>query len=87
MSIEVKIKKSAEESQNVWHLYSARIGPSSRKGFDGLYIFSLGCKLPSSFKEAGVYTFLFTLVSDALLNHVFFFICRSVVYVPDHVLM
>lgn len=61
MSIEVKIKKSAEESQDVGHLYSARIGPSSRKGFDGLYIFSLGCKLPGSFKEAGVYTFLFTL--------------------------
>ncbi|KAJ6734608.1 EN/SPM-LIKE TRANSPOSON-RELATED [Salix purpurea] len=31
------------------------------KGFNGLYIFSLGCKLPDLFKEAGVYTFLFTL--------------------------
>ena len=73
MSIEVKIRKSAEECQNVGHIYSARIGPSSHKGFDGLYIFSLGCKFPNLFKEAGVYTFLFTLVSDALLNHDFFF--------------
>ncbi|KAJ6693826.1 hypothetical protein OIU85_004594 [Salix viminalis] len=61
MSIEVKIRKSAEECQNVGHIYSARIAPSSRKGFNGLYIFSLGCKLPDLFKEAGVYTFLFTL--------------------------
>ncbi|XP_024438485.2 structural maintenance of chromosomes flexible hinge domain-containing protein GMI1 isoform X2 [Populus trichocarpa] len=61
MSIEVKIRKSAEECQNVGHIYSARIGPSSHKGFDGLYIFSLGCKFPNLFKEAGVYTFLFTL--------------------------
>ncbi|KAB5531616.1 hypothetical protein DKX38_018286 [Salix brachista] len=61
MSIEVKIRKSAEECQNVGHIYSARIAPSSRKGFNGLYIFSLGCKLRNLFKEAGVYTFLFTL--------------------------
>uniref|UniRef100_A0A6N2LHD2 Uncharacterized protein n=1 Tax=Salix viminalis TaxID=40686 RepID=A0A6N2LHD2_SALVM len=48
----VKIRKSAEECQNVGHIYSARIAPSSRKGFNGLYIFSLGCKLPDLFKEA-----------------------------------
>uniref|UniRef100_A0A6N2K9V6 Uncharacterized protein n=1 Tax=Salix viminalis TaxID=40686 RepID=A0A6N2K9V6_SALVM len=37
MSIEVKIRKSAEECQNVGHIYSARVAPSSRKGFNGFY--------------------------------------------------
>ena len=73
MSIEVKIRKSAEEYQKVGHIFSSRIAPSSHKGFNGLYIFSLGCKFPNLFEEAGLYTFLFTLVSDALHNHVFFF--------------
>ncbi|CAK7324185.1 unnamed protein product [Dovyalis caffra] len=62
MSIEVKLRRSAKEHQSVKHLYSARVVPSSRKGFDGLYIFSLGYnKVSNLFKEAGVYTFLFTL--------------------------
>ncbi|XVF10079.1 hypothetical protein REPUB_Repub07fG0152300 [Reevesia pubescens] len=58
MSMEVKFRKTKND-QDVKHICSLRITPSSCKGFHGLYIFSLGCKFPHLFQEAGAYTFSF----------------------------
>ncbi|KAF5442725.1 hypothetical protein F2P56_035352 [Juglans regia] len=71
MSMEIKFREEAEDLQDVCHIYSRRvtpsshhiyskrITPSSRKGFHGLYIFPLGSKFPDLFQKAGVYTFSF----------------------------
>ncbi|KAF3955648.1 hypothetical protein CMV_019149 [Castanea mollissima] len=44
------------------------VTPSSRKGFHGLYIFTLGCKFPELFQKAGLYTFKFSL-KDSTCNN------------------
>ncbi|EOA19247.1 hypothetical protein CARUB_v10000030mg [Capsella rubella] len=51
--------KSSEK--NVKPVYSQRLFPTSRKGISGLYIFSLGSKLPNLFTKAGTYKFSFSI--------------------------
>ncbi|XP_024006711.1 uncharacterized protein LOC18011562 isoform X2 [Eutrema salsugineum] len=43
------------------HMCSQRLFPTSRKGFSGLYIFSVGSKLPNLFNKAGTYNFSFSI--------------------------
>ncbi|WCJ44422.1 Structural maintenance of chromosomes flexible hinge domain-containing protein GMI1 [Euphorbia peplus] len=60
VSIEVKFRKEAKGS-NVEHIHSNRVAASSKKGFDGLYIFPMrSCH--TLFQRAGIYTFKFSLV-------------------------
>lgn len=63
MSMEVKFKKTKKHREV--HICSFCIGPSSCEGFHGLYIFPVGCKFPHLFQKAGVYTFLFSTVSNS----------------------
>lgn len=60
MSMQVNFR--AKDRDNVDHIFSVCLKPSSRKGIQGLYVFPLRCKLPS-FDRAGIYTFTFSLVS------------------------
>lgn len=60
MLLEVKFRREVK-SQDDQHIYSGRSAPSSLKGFHGLYIFSLGCRFPKLFENAGVYTFTFSI--------------------------
>ncbi|XVE58363.1 hypothetical protein DITRI_Ditri04bG0163800 [Diplodiscus trichospermus] len=59
MSMEIKFRIT-KNHQDVIHIYSCRIMPSSCKGLHGLYRFPLGCRFPDLFKKAGLYTFSFS---------------------------
>ncbi|XP_019098024.1 PREDICTED: uncharacterized protein LOC104770817 isoform X2 [Camelina sativa] len=54
--------------KNVKPVYSQRLCPTSRKGISGLYIFSLGSKLPNLFKKAGTYKFSFSIGNSIKCN-------------------
>ncbi|EOY23522.1 Gamma-irradiation and mitomycin c induced 1-like protein [Theobroma cacao] len=56
MSMEVNFRRT-KNHQDVKHICSGHITPSFCKGFHGLYVFSLGCKFPRLFQEAGIYSF------------------------------
>ncbi|KAF8379724.1 hypothetical protein HHK36_029171 [Tetracentron sinense] len=62
MLVEVKCIAEGKDLQDKDHIYSGRIRSSSRKGFYGLYVFSLGCKVPGLFQRAGIYTFSFSIM-------------------------
>ncbi|KAJ9172218.1 hypothetical protein P3X46_015483 [Hevea brasiliensis] len=64
MSMEVSFRREAKDCRSVEHMYSKRVAPSCRKGFNGLYIFPLGQKFPNLFQHPGVYRFLFSLVGS-----------------------
>ncbi|KAF3432812.1 hypothetical protein FNV43_RR23914 [Rhamnella rubrinervis] len=64
MSMQVNFRGAAQDRDNVEHIYSVRLKPSSRKGIQGLYVFPLRCKLPS-FDRAGIYTFTFSLIDSS----------------------
>lgn len=66
MLMEVKFKCKDENLEDVLPRYTARVAPSSRKGYQGLYIFEVGCKFPKLFQNAGAYTFSFHLVSATM---------------------
>lgn len=57
MVLEIKLSAEDKELQKTSHVHSFRASPSSRKGFRGLYIFSVKPKLV--FEKAGEYTFSF----------------------------
>ncbi|KAJ4954884.1 hypothetical protein NE237_011667 [Protea cynaroides] len=59
MYMEVKFSGEGKDCEDE-HIYAERVKPSSRKGFHGLYIFSLERKLPCLFQRAGVYAFSFS---------------------------
>ncbi|CAK9151606.1 unnamed protein product [Ilex paraguariensis] len=61
MTLEIKYYSQNKDLQNVQHIYSVRVAPSSRKAFHGLYIFPLRSKFPKLFQEAGLYIFTFSL--------------------------
>ncbi|KAH9724081.1 Structural maintenance of chromosomes flexible hinge domain-containing protein GMI1 [Citrus sinensis] len=65
MLMEVKFKCEDENLEDVVPLYTARVAPSSRKGYQGLYIFEVGCKFPKLFQNAGAYTFSFHLTETS----------------------
>ncbi|KAL5738591.1 hypothetical protein ACOSP7_031352 [Xanthoceras sorbifolium] len=58
MIMEVKFN-ATKKLKDVQNIYSSHVTPSSCKGYHGLYIFNLGCKLPEFFQKAGAYTFSF----------------------------
>ncbi|EOY23564.1 Gamma-irradiation and mitomycin c induced 1, putative isoform 1 [Theobroma cacao] len=60
MSMEVNFRRT-KNHQDVKHIYSGRITPSSHKGFNGLYVFPIGSKFTHLFQVAGLYTFLFSI--------------------------
>ncbi|THG10123.1 hypothetical protein TEA_027988 [Camellia sinensis var. sinensis] len=62
MSIKIKFRDDDKSVLDVQHVYSGLTTPSSHKGLHGLYIFPLGCKFPSVFQKAGVYTFSLSIV-------------------------
>lgn len=64
--MEVKVKCEDENLEDARTIYTARVAPSSRKGYQGLYIFELGCKFPYLFQKAGAYTFSFHIVSATM---------------------
>ena len=64
MSLEVNFRGDSDERQNVQHIYSVRVGPKSLKGIQGLYVFPVKHKLRGLFRNAGIYTFSFHLVSN-----------------------
>lgn len=64
MSLEIKFRAEERNLKDENHIYSARISPSSRKGFHGLYIFPLICKSLQLFQRSGFYTFSFSIVSS-----------------------
>ncbi|XP_058206196.1 structural maintenance of chromosomes flexible hinge domain-containing protein GMI1 isoform X2 [Rhododendron vialii] len=61
MCMQIKLRAADKSIKDIRHIYSGRIKPSPRKGFQGLYIFPVGRKLPGLFEKAGVYTFSFSL--------------------------
>ncbi|GLT63657.1 hypothetical protein SLA2020_362030 [Shorea laevis] len=63
MSMNISFKDYKKNSEDT-HLQSKCVRPSSRKGFDGLYIFLLGSKSPNLFEKAGVYKFSFSLIDS-----------------------
>ncbi|CAN1250771.1 Structural maintenance of chromosomes flexible hinge domain-containing protein GMI1 [Linum perenne] len=60
MSMVVQFSNKGKSHENA-HLYSALVSPTSRNGFNGLYVFAPTDKLQDLFKKAGMYTFLFSL--------------------------
>ncbi|KAL5738604.1 hypothetical protein ACOSP7_031365 [Xanthoceras sorbifolium] len=56
MEVKFSVVKKLKDVQNI---YSSHVTPSSCKGYHGLYIFNLGCKLPEFFQKASAYTFSF----------------------------
>lgn len=48
--MEVKFAGEGKNLQKVITIYTARVPPTSRNGYQGLYIFELGCKLPNFFQ-------------------------------------
>ncbi|XP_044505503.1 structural maintenance of chromosomes flexible hinge domain-containing protein GMI1 isoform X4 [Mangifera indica] len=61
MIMEVKFAGEGKNLQKVITIYTARVPPTSRNGYQGLYIFELGCKLPNFFQDVGMYKFSFHL--------------------------
>ncbi|XP_043716489.1 structural maintenance of chromosomes flexible hinge domain-containing protein GMI1 [Telopea speciosissima] len=59
MYMKVKFSCDGKDCEDGEHIYAERVQPSSRKGFHGLYIFSLESKLPL-FQRSGVYSFSFS---------------------------
>lgn len=66
MSLKIKFRTEERNLKDENHIYSARVSPSSRKGFHGLYIFPLICKSMQLFQRSGFYTFSFSIVSSLL---------------------
>ncbi|KAK1571160.1 hypothetical protein Q3G72_012800 [Acer saccharum] len=64
MVMEVKFS-ATNKLKDVRNIYTSRVTPSSCKGFQGLYIFNLGCKFPEFFQTAGAYTFSFYLTESS----------------------
>lgn len=62
MSIKIKFRDDDKSVPDVQHIYSGLTAPSSHKGLHGLYIFPLGCKFPTVFQKAGVYTFSLSII-------------------------
>lgn len=62
MVLEVKLNAEDKDLEKTSHVHSFRASPVSRKGFRGLYIFSVKPKL--IFEKAGEYTFSFHIVSN-----------------------
>ncbi|KAK6262476.1 hypothetical protein QUC31_008292 [Theobroma cacao] len=77
MSMEVNFRRT-KNHQDVKHICSGHITPSFCKGFHGLYVFSLGCKFPRLFQEAGIYSF-FSVEHSGCLK------CKKILLVvPSH---
>ena len=66
MSLKIRFRAEEMNLKDENHIYSARVSPSSRKGFHGLYIFPLICKSMQLFQRSGFYTFSFSIVSSLL---------------------
>lgn len=66
MCMQIKLRAADKSIKDIRLIYSRCIKPSPRKGFQGLYIFPVGRKLPGLFEKAGDYTFSFSLVSHLL---------------------
>ncbi|KAK6936673.1 hypothetical protein RJ641_033703 [Dillenia turbinata] len=64
MFMEVKYKAENKKLPDIKNIWSVRLAPSSRKGFDGLYIFPVGGRWPKIFQKSGVYIFSFSLVGN-----------------------
>lgn len=69
MLMEINFKNQGQNDAVVIH--SDRVSPESCKGFNGLYFFPLGCKLPNLFNRAGAYIFSFSLVRRHINSLVF----------------
>ncbi|KAK3229717.1 hypothetical protein Dsin_001598 [Dipteronia sinensis] len=65
MVMEVKVS-ATNKLKDARNIYTSRVTPSSCKGFQGLYIFNLGCKFPEFFQTAGAYTFHSILLNQAV---------------------
>ncbi|KAK7272945.1 hypothetical protein RIF29_13990 [Crotalaria pallida] len=76
MVMEVKLKNQGLNDENIIHI--ERASPESYKGFNGLYFFPLGCKLPDFFTRTGTYIFSFSL-TDSSCNS----IKKSVIVKPS----
>ncbi|KAJ4726669.1 Protein defective in meristem silencing 3 [Melia azedarach] len=65
MVMEVKFTSKVNNIKDVQNVFTARVAPSSRKGYRGLYIFEFGWKFPKLFQKAGTYTFSFFLTESS----------------------
>ncbi|KAK6250729.1 hypothetical protein SCA6_004734 [Theobroma cacao] len=63
MSMEVNFRRT-KNHQDVKHIYSGRITPSSCKGFNGLYVFPLGASSHTCFKKQAYVPFYSLLVGS-----------------------
>ncbi|EOY23523.1 Gamma-irradiation and mitomycin c induced 1-like protein [Theobroma cacao] len=63
MSMEVNFRRT-KNHQDVKHIYSGRITPSSCKGFNGLYVFPLGASSHTCFKKQAYIPFYSLLVGS-----------------------
>lgn len=66
-----KAENTCTECVNV---FSGQVTPSFQKGFRGFYIFQLQKECPKLFEKAGIYTFLFSLVSYLIVFVKFFLV-------------
>ncbi|KAL6998730.1 hypothetical protein U1Q18_004768 [Sarracenia purpurea var. burkii] len=66
--IQIKFRSGDKSVKDACHIYSGYIESSSLKGFQGLYIFPLGCKFPDLFQKAGSYTFLLSLRGSSCVS-------------------
>ncbi|XP_074360084.1 structural maintenance of chromosomes flexible hinge domain-containing protein GMI1-like isoform X1 [Apium graveolens] len=69
MVLERKINAEDKDLQKTSHVHSFRASPSSRKGFRGLYLFSVNPKL--IFEKAGEYTFSFHIKESDCSSYVY----------------
>ncbi|XP_062073426.1 structural maintenance of chromosomes flexible hinge domain-containing protein GMI1-like isoform X2 [Humulus lupulus] len=65
MILELKHIDQMKDSQKLNHVYTKRVSPSSDHGIHGIYVFPIGSKFPCLFREAGVYTFSFSLTDSS----------------------
>ncbi|CAO2838616.1 unnamed protein product [Amaranthus hypochondriacus] len=64
MSLDVTFKAATRKSTKIDQIFSGTVTPSSRKGYHGLYIFSIS-SIQGLFQKSGVYTFSFRIKKSA----------------------
>ena len=65
MTMDIKFRAVHVDSDNI-NIFSMKVTPSIWEDCRGFYIFQLGNKRPNLFQKAGLYTFLFCVVSYVL---------------------
>ncbi|XP_062114792.1 structural maintenance of chromosomes flexible hinge domain-containing protein GMI1-like isoform X1 [Humulus lupulus] len=65
MILELKHTGQMKDPQKLNHVYTKRVSPSSDHVIHGIYVFPIGSKFPCLFREAGVYTFSFSLTDSS----------------------